>query len=63
MEGLNKYRHAYTEILRLCRQEDRLKSSYNDVISAVNNFLYQWDPRTVMWMEEMCGPQGELNRK
>ena len=35
-----------------------LKSSYDEVISAVDDFFDQWDPRTMTPIEEVCGLQG-----
>ena len=40
--------------------EDGLKCSYDNVISAVDIFFDQWDPRTSTPMEDMCGLQGWL---
>ena len=40
------------------RKVNRLKSSYDDVISAVDDFFDQWDPSIVTLMEEVCGLQG-----
>ena len=37
-----------------------LKSSYEDVISAADDLLDQWDPKTARPMEEVCGPQERL---
>ena len=35
-----------------------LKSSYNDGISAIDDFLEQWDPSAVTLMENMYELQG-----
>ena len=35
-----------------------LKSTYNDVISSVEDFFDQLDPSTATQMEEACGLQG-----
>ena len=40
--------------------EGGLKSSYDDAISTVDDFLDQWDPNTATPMEEVCRPQREL---
>ena len=37
--------------------EDGLKSSYEDAISAVDDFFYQWDPNTATLMEEVYRQQ------
>ena len=37
-----------------------LKSSYADVVSAVEDFLDQWHPSTAILMEEILGLQGGL---
>ena len=34
--------------------EGRLKSSYDDVLSAVDNFLDQWDPSTAILIGVDC---------
>ena len=39
----------------LCLYESRVKSSYDDVISAVDNFFDLWDPSTATLMEDMWG--------
>ena len=41
----------------------RLKSAYEDIISAVDDVFYHWDISTATLMEEVCGPQGELYLK
>ena len=33
--------------------EGRLKSLYDDVISAVDDFFYQWDPSSATLMEKV----------
>ena len=38
----------------------RLKSSPADIISAVDDFFYQWDPSTATLIEEKCGVQEGL---
>ena len=38
------------------RVDSRLKSSYDDVISVVDDFFDQWDPSTATSMEEVHGP-------
>ena len=40
--------------------EGGLKSSYDEVISSVDNFFDQWDPSTATLMEEVPGPPGGL---
>ena len=40
--------------------EGRLKSSYDDLISPVEDFFDQWAKNTVTSMEEMCRLQGGL---
>ncbi len=37
-----------------------LKSSYEEIISAVDDFFDQWDPNTVTLMQEVCEPQGKV---
>ncbi len=37
--------------------EGKLKCSYDDVISAVNDFFTQWVPSTTTLMEEVCEPE------
>ena len=41
----------------------RLKNSYYDIISAVDNFFDQWNPSTSTPMLEVCGLQGRLMLK
>ena len=36
------------------------KISYNDIISAVDDFFDERDPSTATLMEEVCGLQGRL---
>ena len=38
----------------------RLKNSYDDIISTVDDFLDQWDPSIAAPIEEVCGAQGRL---
>ena len=40
--------------------ESGQKSSYDDVIPAVDDFFYQWDLSNATPIEEVCGPQKEL---
>ena len=40
--------------------EGRLKNLYDDVISAVNDFVNQWVPNTATVMEELCVLKGRL---
>ena len=40
--------------------KDGLKSSYDDLVSAVDIFD-QWNPSTATLMEEVCGLQGGLS--
>ena len=42
-----------------CLREGGLKSLYDDIISAVDDFLVQWDPRMATSMEKECGVQGD----
>ena len=44
----------------LSDEEGGLKSSYGDLISAVDDFLDQEDPSTATLMKEVCGPQEGL---
>ena len=37
-----------------------LKSTYDDVISAVDNYFDQWDPSTATPIVEVCRLLGEL---
>ena len=37
-----------------------LKSSYADIISAIDDFFDKWDPSTVTLIKEMCGLHGGL---
>ena len=37
-----------------------LKTSYDDVISAVDDFFEQWNPSTATPIEEECVPQGAI---
>ena len=37
-----------------------LKNSYDDIISAVDDFFDQWGPSTATPIEEVCKPQGRL---
>ena len=41
--------------------EGGLKSSYDDVMSAANDFLDQWNPSTAILMEDVCGQQKGLS--
>ena len=43
--------------------ESGLKSSYDDVISAVDDFFDQSDASTAMLMEEVCGMKRGLCSK
>ena len=38
--------------------EGGLKSSYNDIRSAVDDIFDHWDPSTATLMEKVCGAQG-----
>ena len=40
-----------------------LKNSYDNVISAADDFSNQWDPSPVTAMEEVYGPQGDYVEK
>ena len=40
-----------------------LKSSYEHVIFAVDDFFYPWDPSTATLLEEVCGLQGDYVEK
>ena len=40
------------------KYNDRLKSSYDDVISAAVDFFYQWDPSIATPIEEECRQPG-----
>ena len=48
-----------------CNYTGGLKSSCDDVmsISAVDDFVNQWDPSTTTPMKEVCEPQGGLCQK
>ena len=38
----------------------KMKSSFDNHITAIDDFFDQWDPSTVTSIEEVCGPQGGL---
>ena len=48
--------------MRVGGKVHKLKNSY-DIISAVDNIYDQWDPCTVILMEEVCGLLGHLKNK
>ena len=43
-----------------CMYESGLKSSFDDIISAVDDFFDQWDPSTVTLMEEIYVLHGAI---
>ena len=46
---------AHTEnLVCVCMYKDWLKNSYHDVISAIDDFIDQWNPSTATLMEEVC---------
>ena len=54
------YRIIYIIKSNFCMYKSGLKSSYDDIISAVDDFFGQWDPNTATLTEELCGLQGGI---
>ena len=53
-------RVAHDAIISTAKYEGGLKSSYDDIISVVDDFFDQWDPSTATQIEEICGRQRGL---
>ena len=59
---MHTYNHVY-KYLCVFTYESKLKSSYDDIISTVDDFLDQQNPRIATLMEEICGTQCGLYQK
>ena len=54
------YIYIHIKYLHTLTYSGGLKSSYKDVIPAVDDIYEQWDPSTETQMEEVCRSQKEL---